>query len=115
LIDKVFCDFLESKLEEAFANSKNDQVKYFFCDGVLLPPTEKYYSKKSVNDNRRIEKLKVFAGVTGQDEYELILNFGRKALSRYALDKNIAECWDEMGNDWLKVDIEKKKIYIELN
>jgi hypothetical protein len=92
MLDREFCDFLESKLENAFANSTNEQIKYFLCDGVLLPPVDKYYLKKFVNDNRKIEGLKVFTGLTGQDEYELILNFGSKALSRYARDMDISEC-----------------------
>jgi len=114
MLDKEFCDFLESKLEEVFVNSPDKKINHFWCDGILLPPIEKYCSKKFVNDNRKIGMLKVFAGLTGQDEYELTMNFGSKALSRYARDIDISECWQEMESNWLEVDIENKKITIQL-
>jgi hypothetical protein len=99
MLDKEFCAFLESKLNEAFTNSPINEIKHFWCDGILLPPLEKYYSKKFVNDNRKIVMMKVFTGLTGQDKYELTLNFGSKALSRYARDLDISESWLAMGSN----------------
>jgi hypothetical protein len=91
MIDKEFCEFIESKLEEAFANSNNKKIKDFLCDGILLPTFEKDYSKKFVNDNRTVV-LTAFTGLSGQEKYELTLKFGDKAVSRYARDLNISEC-----------------------
>ena len=50
MLDNEFCSFLEHEISKAFANSNNDRVKHFWCDGVLLPTFENEYSKKFVND-----------------------------------------------------------------
>jgi len=114
MVDREFCDFLEYKLGQVFANSKNEQINHFWCDGVLLPTIDKYYSKKFVNDNREIPMMKVFAGLTGQDEYELTLKLGSQALSKYAREMDITGCLDEKDENWFEIDIERKKIVIQL-
>ena len=54
-------------------------------------------------------------GKTGQEEYQLIMQFGRKALSRFARDLDIKDCVpDPETDDWYKIDIEKKQIVIQL-
>src|SRR5882672_11570535 len=106
MLDQDFCEFLEYKIGEAFENSKDERVRGFWCDGVLLPPFEKFYSKKFVNDNRKVVMMTAFIGKEGQEEYELILDFGRKALSRYERGLNIVECVPNPQNDnWFDIDI----------
>lgn len=114
MLDQDFCDFLEYEISKAFANSTNNQIKYIWCDGVLLPPLESAYSRKFVNDNRQIV-MEAFSGLSGQDKYELILKFGPMSLSRYARDLDITECVPDPANsNWLDIDIEKRKIWIQL-
>ena len=114
MLDIKFCEFLEHEMSKAFAESNNDQVKGFWCDGILLPTFENEYSKKFVNDNRKIVII-AFIGLSGQDKYELTLKFGNKALSRYARDLEISECVPNLENpDWFDIDIERKKILIQL-
>lgn len=115
MLDNEFCEFLEYEISKAFVYSTNEQVKNFWCDGILLPAFENEYSKKFVNDNRKII-MTAFIGLSGQEKYELTLKFGNKALSNYARDLEISECLPSSeNNNWFDIDIERKKILIKLD
>lgn len=114
MLDQNFCEYLEFQITKGLSLSTDERLKSFWCDGVLLPDSENEYSKKSVNDKRQI-MFTAFVGQTGQDNYELILRFGRKALSRHARDLRIEECVpNSEDNSWLDIDTDNKKIVIQL-
>lgn len=114
MIDENFYRLLEYKICEALKNSSNEEVKTFWCDGVT-PGLEHEYTGKYVNDNKKI-LVTAYVGETGQDKYELTLNFGSKALSRYARGLSISPCIPESpGDDWFDIDILKRHIWIQLN
>lgn len=116
MLDQEFCEQLEWKIGSAMEArwQTNERLKGFWCDGVLLPDSESEYSKKQVND-RRFVMMKALTGKTGQEEYELTLLFGQKALSRYARDLRLEECVPNVEDgDWLEVDPVKKKIMVQL-
>lgn len=115
MLDNNFCWFLELEISNALMSSADAKLKGFWCDGVLLPTFENDYSKKFVNDNRQVT-MTAFIGPTGQDKYELTLKFGDKSLSRYARDLDIAECLSKNKTDeWFYIDVEKKKVFIQLD
>ena len=112
MIDQDFCDFLEYELCDAFAFSDNELVKGFWCDGVLLPGFEN--SQKLVNDNRKITMI-AFVGKTGQDEYELTISVGRRALSKYARGLDISDCVPDFKKPHsFDIDTTKKKLTIQV-
>ncbi len=114
MLDQSFCEFLEYELSKAFPNSPDVSVQRFWCDGILLPYAENDISKKNVNDKRFLS-MKAFSGESGQDKYQLILNFGPKSLSKYARGFDIKECIPgTANNDWFEVDQENKTIIINL-
>ena len=116
MLDQEFCEQLEWKIGSAMEVlwQTDERLKGFWCDGVLLPDSESEYSKKQVNDKRFI-MMKAFSGKTGQEEYELTLLFGQKALSTYARDLPIEECLPSPENtNWLQIDPIKKKIVVQL-
>ena len=113
MLDKDFCSFLEYRICSVFESTEH--TKSFWCDGVLLSEPEKYYSQKFVNDNRQV-KLKAFAGEDGQTAYELILKFGQAALRKYAINADLQECIpDTVAEEWFFIDVEKRKIEIQLD
>ena len=60
--------------------------------------------------------MQAFIGKDGQTVYSLTLKFGNKALSRYARNLNMVECIPQTDFDnWLKIDILKKEIEIQLD
>ena len=115
MLDRDFCEFLEYEICKAFEHLDNDQIKGFWCDGILLNQSDYTYSQKFVNDNRQV-KLKAFVGKDGQTEYELILKFGKKALSRYARNLDIRECVPSPEKQhFFDIDTKQKKIEIQLD
>lgn len=115
MLDQNFCEFLEYEITKALSNSKDERLKGFWCDGVLLPNSENEFSKKVVSDKRQVV-MTAFLGQTGQIKYELILRFGRKALSRYARDLNLEECVpNPEDNNWFDINTVNKKIVIQLD
>lgn len=115
MIDQDFCEFLEYKICKALEHSDNDQIKGFWCDGVLLNQPDNSYSQKFVNDNRQIT-LKAFIGKNGQVEYELTLKFGNKALSQFAKNLNLKDCIPMSTKpNWFNIDTQQNKIEIQLD
>lgn len=115
MIDQDFCEFLEYEICKAIEYTDNVQIKGFWCDGVWLNQPDSSYSIKFVNDNRQVI-LKAFIGKNGQTEYELILKFGNKSLSRYARNLGIKECVPNPDKqNWFKIDTKRNKIEIQLD
>ncbi|MBL7829377.1 MAG: hypothetical protein JNJ57_22260 [Saprospiraceae bacterium] len=90
MLTQTFCEFLEFELCKAFSLSDNDQIKGFWCDGVLLDQPENAYSQQAVLDNKQV-KLKAYIGKDGQTPYKLTLKFGNEALNRVALNQVFAK------------------------
>jgi len=115
MLDNEFCETFEYKLCDVFENLDDENLKGFWCDGVLLTEPEKYYSLKFVNDNRKV-KMEVFVGKDGQTNYSLTLHFGKKALSRYASNLSIIECIPQTDFvNWFKIDTSTKQIEVQLD
>ena len=115
MLDRHFCEALEYKLCEALENFDDENLKGFWCDGVLMSESDNYYSQKFVNDNRQV-KMQAFVGKDGQTAYGLTLKFGNKALSRYARNLDIVECIPQTNvENWFKIDTAKKEIEVQLD
>ena len=115
MLTNEFCKFLERQIEKVFASASADNIKHFCCDGILLPTFENEYSKKFVNDNRKVT-MTAFIGTSGQDRYELTLNFGSKSLSKYSRDLELFECMPSSERDnWFDINTESKQIIIQLD
>ena len=61
MLDRDFCELLEYEICNVFKYSDNDQIKGFWCDGVLFNQQNEEYTPKFVNDNRQIT-LRAFIG-----------------------------------------------------
>jgi len=114
MIDKAFCELLEYKITAALQNSTDERIRSYWCDGVLFPTFDHEYSQKYVNDNRRII-LTDFIGVGGQDKYEIVLVFGKNALSKYARGLDISDCIPEDATSGFTFDNYKRQLLIELS
>lgn len=115
MLDQEFCETLEYKISEALANINDEKVKEFWCDGVLLSEPDNHYSQKFINDNKQA-KMKAYIGKDGQEVYSLTLKFGNKALSRYARNLKIADCFPNTDvENWFSIDTYKQRIEIQLD
>jgi len=112
--NEEFCNRLESRLCKEFAESKDTELKNFWCDGVSWFTTDNQMTKKHVNDSRKII-TKAWIGKDGQDEYLATIHFGKQSLSNYAKGKELIECIPESETNWIEIDIVNKSIDIKLN
>jgi len=112
----TFWTHLENRLCKEFSNSEDALLKTFWCDGIYAHPTDHQFTRKHVNDHRKII-AKVWLGTTGQEAYLGTIHFGRKSLSRYARGLNILECIPEVDaeKEWILIDTENKVIEIFLD
>lgn len=111
--DEEFCSSLERCLHLFFAASDDPKLKWFWCDGIIIPYPNQL-DKKFINDKRKLT-TKAFVGMDGQTQYEMIIRFGRYSLRRYAKGRSLMDCLpvDEFS-DWIKIDAEKKIIELQL-
>lgn len=115
VLDKDFYEFLEYEICKAFSHSPNEDTKGFWCDGVSPPLPNYNYFSASFHDTRQIS-LKAFIGKDGQSEYELILKLGNRAFNRYLKNVDIRECIPNPDKpNWVIIDIQKRKIEIQLD
>lgn len=115
MFDEDFCSFLEFHLSGTFWYSKDNNIRAFWCDGIYRTESDSCYTKKHINDKRQI-KFTADLGVSGQTQYKMTMNFGKKALSRISRDLDIKECIpSHERSDWYKVDIDNKTIEIQLD
>ncbi|KAA2239374.1 hypothetical protein F0L74_24545 [Chitinophaga agrisoli] len=109
MLDQDFYQFLEYGICQAFNNSPDEEIKGFWCDGVM---------PSAANPGligRKIE-LKAFIGKDGQSAYELILKLGNKALSRYSRQLDLKECIPDTDNpNWFYIDTKKRTMEIQLD
>jgi hypothetical protein len=115
MLNQDFCETLEHRICEALKNCSDENVKGFWCDGVLLSEPDSYYSRKFIIDNRQT-KMKAYIGKDGQTLYTLTLTFGSKALSRYTRSLDIAECIPQTNfGNWFSIDVFNREIEIQLD
>lgn len=112
MLDQDFCAYLEYEISRALEQLADDDLKGYWCDGVLSLVNNDY-SVKAINRSREII-LKAFIGQDGQSEYALILKLGNKAFSRYSRNLDIKECMPDMQSrgTW-NIDIEARTMEIQ--
>ena len=115
MLDAILFNKLEWEIiPDALEKISNPATRGFWCDGVMTTASDICYTKKFVNDNRYVPLL-AYIGKGGDYQYELILHFGPKALSRYARDLSIIECIpDTDASEWFSIDVQQQKIEIKL-
>lgn len=114
MLDKDFYISLEYAISEALAASTEEAIKGFWCDGVMPVEPDSHYSPKHVNDHRAI-RLRAFVGKDGQTEYDLVVKFGPKALSRYSRGLSIQDCITANSEEnWLTIDTNARRIEVKL-
>ena len=109
-----FCSVLEYHLTRTFANSADEELKWIWCDGILMPADETQLIKKLVNDTRKIE-TRAWIGTRGEKIFDMTIKLGKYALRRYAKGSTLEDCLpDEALSDWIIIDLEEKKIELQL-
>jgi hypothetical protein len=107
---KMEWEIIPNALEEI----GNPDTSGCWCDGVMIT-VDTNDTKKFVNDKRHITLKAFMCREQGVEEYDLILLFGPKALSRYARELSILECIPNApASEWFYFDVQKQTMEIQL-
>jgi hypothetical protein len=118
--DENFCGHLEMHLCRTFENSHLEELHGFWCDGVSSAP---YFNDNVNRDHLSIEKIlmakkivtRAKMGIGGQDYYEMIICLGPRGLKNYEEELSLISCLpSEASMNWIILDIENKKIELQL-
>lgn len=102
----TFCSHLEWSLH--FEELNDENVNYFWCDGIVEFDTNEIISKQVVY-------TKAWIGEDGQDIYEMKLVFGTKSISSFKNGESLVECIPKQNiNEWIFISPESKKITVIL-
>jgi hypothetical protein len=105
--EREFCDFLEHRICGYLNDNDNIETKGFWCDGVL------FNTGVLTTEEKNIIACTVFAGKTGQDEYKLLLRFGKKSLELLSKGQDIQSCVSELRQvNTFQIDTRKKLMQI---
>ena len=91
----------------------------FWCDGIYTINDEspgifdEARARKFINDKGFLE-LKIYFGQHGQDEYKLILYFGRKSLSRNARGLDLSVCIPDFAEEPDSISIDVENLMVEI-
>lgn len=115
-----FCLHLEARLDAAFANSSDEELIRFWCDGIASVPYYRvedninYLSSGNIGKNRKIVTI-AWLGTTGQNQYELTIVLGEKAWSKYEQGKSMIGCIPKAETTkWIDIDTENRLLTIRL-
>jgi hypothetical protein len=98
-------------LSSIFVESDDKLIRSLWCDGVLMPYFEWQFTKKRVNNTRRIETKAWIGRIRGEQWlFDLTIHFGKYSLRRYARGTSLEDCLPDI--DDIVVDFGKK--YIEI-
>jgi hypothetical protein len=98
--DRKFCDLFEHELCRYFENNHDENPKGFWCDGVLFERADE-----------GMAYFKIFIGKTGQTEYKLTLDIGKKTLSKYKKD-SAKETWFLIDDNKVTIDLENRNMVV---
>jgi len=111
MVNQEFCDFLEYQITKALKHLDKEDIKGFWCDGVLLGNC----SQKIIKEDRCM-MLKAFIGRDGQTEYDLKLKFGNKALALIERNLDITACLPAPTEpNWFSIDTKRNKVEVQLD
>ncbi|PWV56378.1 hypothetical protein [Chitinophaga sp. S165] len=115
MLDEDFFQFLEYRITEAFKETDDEELRLFWCDGVLPATNERgRLSLQHVKHHRKIV-TQAFIGREGQTRYDLVLKIGDEALHSYTHNLDLKVCVpDTDALSWFTIDTEKRKIEIQL-
>lgn len=105
-----FCSQLEYHLGRTFKKSTRSDIMGFWCDGVLCEPI----NEAELNYTHKVE-TKAWIGKDGQDEYRMIIRFGKKSITLFAKGEDLVDSIpSEESMDRIDINTGKRTIEIRL-
>lgn len=111
--NRDFCEHLEYHLCRTFYNSPDEKIYSLGCDGVDMP-YENHLTTKRVIETKKIATM-AWIGTDGQERYEMMIKLGENSLENFRKGLSLIDCLpDEESLDWIIIDIDKRRIELQL-
>ena len=102
----TFCSYLEWSLK--FEELDNEQVKYFWCDGIEEFPTQNIIDRGAVT-------TKAWIGNDGQGIFKMKIIFGPKSISNFKKSLSLIDCIpNENADKWIDIEPGRKAVTVYL-
>jgi len=112
--DVDFFTALEYHLCRTFANSLQKDIKWLWCDGIIMP-VEDQLRNKTLSASKRIV-TEAWIGPNGQDKYEMTIKLGQHSFEACMLGLNLTDHLPKADRmDWITLDTLEKRIEVQLN
>ena len=103
--NRAFCDFLEYRICEYFRQIEAEELKGFWCDGIVF---------ETMIDNKTA-LFTAYSGKSGQDKFELLINLGEEFVKRCETSFDVQSCVpNEADTALFTVDTVKKQMYLNI-
>lgn len=112
--DFDFLVHLNYYLEDAFANSPDEEINQLWCDGIAEPSFSSQLTFKDIIESKKIN-TNAWIGIDGQSPYEMVINLGEKSVAQLKQGLSLKDSlpsWTSM--DWISIDTENKIIEVNL-
>lgn len=112
--NEEFCSYLEYHLTRTFANASQKEIKWLWCDGIKVPSIGNQLFVKNVIERKQIT-TEAWIGINGQDTFNITIKFGTRSLGKFIEGLNLNDCLpNEESLEWIKLDIDKKELELQL-
>jgi hypothetical protein len=112
-VDSDFLLKLEYHLSKSFKYSPDDNVKHFWCDGILIE--ENIYIESTIELEKQII-AKAWIGFNGQDIYKMVIKLGERSFERYLAGTDASDCMPDANTwSWFSIQPDAKIIEVRLN
>ena len=119
MINQFFLDSLEYSVSKALTNSRDEIVRGYWCDGVIVYELDK--GQELTSHVLQHKSLKA-VGIIPKGQYEepdyrfdMRILFGKEALSRLNEGQDLDSAIPEPSNsDWITFDLKEKTITVQL-
>ena len=116
IFDEDFCSKLEYTLTWALKNSTEENLKDFWCDGVLPVSYDTNHAVQSSDSQTVKFTTSAFLGKDGQEQYQLDIILGPASHAAFLKNEPIvAFIPSPEHTDWIAIDVKKKVAVVVLN
>jgi hypothetical protein len=104
---------LEYQLSKKFSSIPDDNVRLFWCDGILIE--ESIYTEFTIETEKQII-AKAWIGGDGQDVYTMVIKLGKCSIESYLNEADMVSHLPEGDiSTWLTIQPDNKTIEVRLD
>jgi hypothetical protein len=109
-----FCTLLEYHLSNAFGNSPDNVLKYYWCDGIDKPVINQQFTSNNITSIKLLT-TRAWTGDGGQHRYDMVIKLGRCSRRKALKGLDLADCLPDVESlDWVDIDVLNGLVILQL-